>query len=80
MKLDFEFACDHLDSTNHSLLLELSSSVSCQHILTMFIHSCTYIGTLPLTEFCSAYEKQDVSTRPKYKALYLLVHWLYNAS
>ena len=34
MKLDFEFACDQLNSTNHRLLLELSSSASCQHILT----------------------------------------------
>ena len=28
MKLDFEFACDQLNSTNHTLLLEFSSSVS----------------------------------------------------
>ena len=48
MKLDFEFACDQLNATNHSLLLELSSSASCQHILTMCIHSCTYMDTLPL--------------------------------
>ena len=49
MKLDFEFACDQLNSTNHSLLLELSSSASCQHILTMCVHSCTYMDTLPLS-------------------------------
>ena len=48
MKLDFEFACDHLNSTNHSLLLELSSSASCQHFLTMCIRSCTYMDTFPL--------------------------------
>ena len=48
MKLDFEFACDQLNSTNHSLLLELSSSASCQHILTMCIRSCPYMDTLPL--------------------------------
>ena len=48
MKLDFEFVCDQLNSTNHSLLLELSSSASCQHILTMCIRSCTYMDTLPL--------------------------------
>ena len=51
MKLDFEFACDQLNSTNHSLLLELSSSASCQHILTMCIRSCTYMDTLPLRFF-----------------------------
>ena len=50
MKLDFEFACDQLISTNHSLLLELSSSASCQHILTMCIRCCTYMDTLPLIE------------------------------
>ena len=50
MKLDFEFACDQLNSTNHSLLLELSSSASCQHILTMCIHSCTYMNRLPLKD------------------------------
>ena len=48
MKLDFEFACDQLNSTNHSLLLELSASASCQHILIMCIRSCTYMDTLPL--------------------------------
>ena len=48
MKLDFEVACDQLNSTNHSLLLELSSSASSQHILTMFIRRCTYMDTLPL--------------------------------
>ena len=48
MKLDFEFACDELNSTNHSLLLELSSSASCQHILTMCIRNCTDMDTLPL--------------------------------
>ena len=48
MKLDFEFACDQLNSINHSLLLELSSSASCQHILTMCIRSCTCMDTLPL--------------------------------
>ena len=51
MKSDFEFACDQLNSTNHSLLLELSSSASCQHILTMCIRSCTYMDTLPLIPF-----------------------------
>ena len=49
MKLDFEFACDQLNSTNHSLLLELSLSASCQHILTMCIRSCTFMDTLPLS-------------------------------
>ena len=49
MKLDFEFACDQLNSTNHSLLLEVSSSASCQQILTECIRSCTYIDTLPLS-------------------------------
>ena len=34
MKLHFEFACDQINSTNHSLLIEISSSASCQHILT----------------------------------------------
>ena len=48
MKLDFEFACDQLNSTNQRLLLELSSSASCQHILTMCIRSCTYVDILPL--------------------------------
>ena len=47
MKLDFEFKCDQLTSTNHSLLLALSSSASCQHILTICIRSCTYMDTLP---------------------------------
>ena len=49
MKLDFEFVCDQLNSTNHSLLLDLVSSVSCQHFLTMCIRSCTYMDPLPLT-------------------------------
>ena len=49
MKLDFEFACDQLNSANHSLLLELSSSASYQHNLTMCIRSCTYMDTLPLS-------------------------------
>ena len=48
MKLDFEFACDQLNSTNHSLLLEASSSASRQHILTMCIRSYTYMDTLPI--------------------------------
>ena len=48
MKFDFEFACDQFNSTNHSLLLEVSSSASCQHILTMCIRSCTYMDTLLL--------------------------------
>ena len=48
MKFDFQFACDQLSSTNHSELLEVSSSASFQHILTMCIHSCTYMDTLPL--------------------------------
>ena len=37
MKFYFEFACNQLNSTNHSLLLEVSSPASCQHILTMCI-------------------------------------------
>ena len=48
MKFDFSFACDQLSSTNHSALLEVSSSASCKHILTKCIHSCTYMDTLPL--------------------------------
>ena len=48
MKFDFEFACDQLKSTNHSLLVEVSLSASCQHILKMSIRSCTYMDTLPL--------------------------------
>ena len=48
MMFDFEFACDQLNFTNHSLLLEVSSSASCQHILTMCIRSCTYMDTLLL--------------------------------
>ena len=48
MKFDFQFACDQLSSTNHSALLDVSSSASCQHILTMCIHICTYMDTLPL--------------------------------
>ena len=51
MKFDFEFACDQLNSTNHSLLLEVSSSASCQHILTECKRSCTYMDTLPLNNF-----------------------------
>ena len=51
MKFDFEFACDQLNSTNHSLLLEVSSSASCQHILIMCIRNCTYMDTLPLNMF-----------------------------
>ena len=47
MKLDFEFASDQLNSTNHSLLLEVFSSASCQHILTECVRSCTYMDTLP---------------------------------
>ena len=39
MKFDFEFACDQLNSTHHSLLLEVSSTASCQHILTECIRS-----------------------------------------
>ena len=46
MKFDFEFACDQLNSTNQSLLLEVSSSASCQHLLTMCIRSCTYSRVL----------------------------------
>ena len=40
MKFDFEFSCDQLNSTNHSALLEVSSSASCQHILTtqLYLH------------------------------------------
>ena len=48
MKFDFKFACDQLNFTNHSALLEVSSSASCQHILTECISSCTYMDTLPL--------------------------------
>ena len=48
MKFDFELASDQLSSTNHNLLPKVSSSASCQHILTMCIHSCTYMDTLPL--------------------------------
>ena len=48
MKFAFEFPCDHLNSTNHSLLLGVSLSASCQHILTECIRSCTYMDTLPL--------------------------------
>ena len=58
MKLDFEFACDQLNSTNHSLLLELSSSASCQHVLTMCIRSCTYMDTLPLSEVITITSRQ----------------------
>ena len=43
--------CDQLRFTNHNALLEVSSSASCQHILTKSIHSCTYMDTLPLTTF-----------------------------
>ena len=50
MKFDFQFACDQLSSTNHSALLDVSSSASCQHILTMCIHICTYMDTLPLSK------------------------------
>ena len=53
MKFDIEFACDQSDSTNHSLLLEVSSSASCQHILTECIRSCTYMDTLPLSSIHS---------------------------
>ena len=53
MKFDFEFACDQLNCTNQSLLLHVSSSASCQHILTMCIRSCTYMDTLPLTSLFS---------------------------
>ena len=64
MKLDFEFACDQLNSTNHSLLLELSSSASCQHILTMCIRSCTYMDTLPLiAHFMSKREERKKGTK-----------------
>ena len=49
MKFDFEFARDQLNFTHHSLLLEASSSASCQHILTECIRSCTFMDTLPLT-------------------------------
>ena len=52
MKLDFDFSCDQLISTNHSLLPEVSSSASCQHILTMCIRSCTYMDKLPLKAHC----------------------------
>ena len=48
MKFDFELTCDQLNSTNHSLPLEVSSSVPCPHILTECICSCTYMDTLPL--------------------------------
>ena len=50
MKFDFAYVCDQLDSTNHSLLFEVSSLASCQHILTKCTHSCTYMDTLPLIE------------------------------
>ena len=50
-EIGLEFACDQLNSTNHSLLLELSSSASCQHILKMCIRSCTYMDTLPVSCF-----------------------------
>ena len=48
MKFDSYFACDQLNSTNHSALLEVSSSAPCQHILTECIGSCTFMDTLPL--------------------------------
>ena len=48
MTLDFEFACDQLNSTNHNLLRELALAASCQHILTMCIRSFTYMDALPL--------------------------------
>ena len=68
MKLDFGFACDQLNPTNHSLQLELSSSASCQHILTMCICRCTYMDTLPLSPlFCAKtfYPKPLIKIVPK---------------
>ena len=69
MKLDFEFACDQLNSTNHSLGLELSSSASCQHILTMCIRSCTYMDTLPLMDLFAILKKRLRRARPIVTAL-----------
>ena len=48
MELDFELSCDQLNSTNHTLLIELSLSTSCRHILKMCIPCLTYMDTLPL--------------------------------
>ena len=42
------FAYDQLNSADHRAVLEASSSVSCLHILTECICSCTYMDTLPL--------------------------------
>ena len=74
MKLDSEFACDQLNSTNHSLLLELSSSASCQHILTMCIRSCTYMDALPLNMLIWNPAKCQQSSHLKSVFLWLEFH------
>ena len=77
MKFDFELACDQLNSTNHSLLLEVSSSASWQHILTECIRSCTYMDTLPTSvesimksfHLCTIYSMKHLARLPKQEEL-----------
>ena len=70
MTFDYKFACDQLSSTNHRVLLDVSSSASCQHILTMCIHSCTYMDTLPLIDLLAILQK----SLDRALFLYIFIH------